>query len=486
MVAVLPLLLSALNFTPQKLAVDGRVIWVDAGDFNKDGGPDLVVAFRRGNEPDTKRFVAFFYQQPDGHYPERPNEERPVPADAGIATVSDCDGDGVAEVVFMTAQGLSGYFAPGGKLSGSLTEMVKAESAAMFPEIEDLPVWDLCADYHKKGREVALWDTGSLSFYRSEGGKWTLIDKLKIPPQAWMDSLASGTFRGAPSNRDLSISTAFVFPELTVGDYEGDGKPDLYVNQEDSLRIYGSTADGKYSPTPTVALHFQIRTQEERNRRSAFVNGMAVDLNNDKRTDFVLNKVAGGLASMKTETHIHLNKTGFRKAPDQEIKRNGFSAMASFVDLDSDGMPELIEPYSDVGLVTLARAMVSKKMSIDWLVTKNVDGTFETKKASELSITFGLDFSGGPFFKGPFPRFQFDFDGDGLKDFLASPDGEQLHVYLGKKGSFFEGDPALKINVDVSPFTSPFVDAKRNKVHVVSFFRDFPGKEGKIVVLINE
>ena len=392
------LVLGALNFTPQKLSVDGRVIWVDAGDFNKDGAPDLVVAFRSGNEPDTKRFVAFFYQQPDGHYSEKANEERPVPPDAAIAAVSDCDGDSVSEVVFMTAQGLSGYFAPGGKLAAGLTEMVKAETATMFPEIEDLPVWDLCADYHRKGREIALWDTGTLAFYRAEGAKWSLVDKLKVTPQAWIDSLASGFFRGAGSNRDLSISAAYVFPEITVGDYEGDGKPDLYVIQEETLRIYGAsggaTGDGHYSPTPTVVLNFSIRTQEERNRRGAFVNAMALDLNGDKRTDFVLNKVSGGLASMKSETAIHLNKSGFRKAPDQEVKRSGFSALVQFVDLNGDGLPEMIEPYSDVGLVTLARAMVSKTMSVDWLITKNEGGTFNTKASTEMSISFGLDFSG--------------------------------------------------------------------------------------------
>ncbi len=482
----LALAVTALTFTPQKLSVDGRVIWVDTGDFNKDGGPDLVVAFRRGSEPDTKRFLAFFYQQADGKYPERANEERPVPADAAIAAVSDCDGDGASEVVFLTSQGLSGYFAPGGALGQSVTEMVKAPTATQFPEIEDLPVWDLCSDYHKRGREVALWDTGTLAFYKFEGGKWAQIDKLKVPPQAWMDSLASGTFRGAGSNRDLSISASYVFPELTVGDYEGDGKPDLFVIQEDSLRVYGGTADGKYSPTPTVALSFSIRTLEERNRRGANVNGMAVDLNGDKRTDFVLNKVSGGLASMKTETHIHLNKTGFRKQPDQEIRRDGFSALIQFVDLDGDGLPEMIEPSSGVGLTMLARALVSKSMSIDWLFTKNENGTFNTKASTELSITFGLDFSGGPFFKGPFPRFTFDFDNDGLRDFLTSPDGQQLHVYLGKKENFFEGDPALKVKVDVSPFTSPFYDARRKKTHVVSFFRDMPGKENKIQVLLNE
>ncbi len=486
MFPLLGLLIAAnMSFTPQRLHVDGRVIWVDAGDFNRDGAPDLVSVFRRGVDPNTKRFVAFFYQQADGTYPEKPSEERPVPADAGIAAVADCDGDGGSEIVFMTARGVSAYTAPGGKVVAEPVEWIKAPTATLFPEIEDLPLWEMCGDFHRAGKpELALWEIGALTFYRMAGGKWQANERLEVPPVALHESMASGFFRGGPSNRDLSISAHYVFPELAIGDYDGDGRPDLFAIAEERLRIYSNTGD-RYAPSPTVMLDFSLRTNEERNRKNAYVSAQALDLNGDKKTDYVLNKVTGGLSSMRSETAIHLNKGGFSKKPDQLIKRNGFSGLAQFADLNRDGRPEIIEPYGEVGLVALARAMVSRALSVDWLVTQNTGGGFDLNTTAKITIKFGLDFSGGPIFKGPFPRVSHDFNGDGLLDFLASPDGEELHFYLGKHEGFFEPEPALKLKVEVSPWTAPFYDPKAKRVHVVSFFRDMAGKDSRIAVILN-
>jgi FG-GAP-like repeat len=479
------ILTAPLGFSTQRLAVDGRVVWVDAGDINRDGAADLVSVFRRGAEPDTKRFIGVFYQQADGRYPDKPSEERPVPADAAVATVADCDGDNVSEVVFLTSAGVSAYMSTGGKLSAAPVEWVKSATATYFPEPEDLPLWDMCGDFHKTGKpELAMWETGALSFHRFSGGKWQQNERLKMAPTTLIDSMASGFFRGASSNRDVSISALYIYPELAVGDYDGDGRADLFAIAEEHLRIYAGNGE-RYSETPTAVLDFNLRTTEERNLHKANVSAQALDINGDKKTDFVLNKVAGGLSSMKSETAIHINKGGFSKKPDKLVKRNGFSALTQFADLDRDGRPEMIEPYADVGLVTLARAMVSKAISVDWLVTKNHDGVFDSEHpTSKIPIRFGLDFSGGPIFKGPFPRISHDFDGDGLLDFLASPDGEQLEVYLGKKEGFFDSEPAVKVKVEVSPFTTPFYDAKAKKTHVVTFFRDVAGKEGRIVVML--
>jgi len=482
---LLALALTGLDFTPQRLNVEGRVMWVEASDLNSDGGPDLVAMFRKnGNE--AHRFLAVFMQQADGRYPEKPNEVRTVPDDASVATVADCDGDGAGEIVFMTSSGISAITVVQGKLSATPVEWVKAQSATLFSDKDALPLWALCGDWHKNGgHEIALWGTGTLSFYRASApGQFALVDRLRAAPRATNTSQPSGTFRGTGVQRDLSIATTYTYPELIVGDYQGDGKADLFLSSEEKLRIY--VGDGtKYAERPSVALDFNFRTPEERNRRNGSIAAQALDLNGDGKTDYVMNKVTGSINALKSETAVHLNKGGFSKKPDQLIKREGFSALAQFADLNGDGRLEMIEAHSDIGILGLARVLVSRKVTVDALITQNTGGIFDLENTAKFDITFALDFGGGPVLRGPIPHLSQDIDGDGYLDFLASPDGETLQLFLGKKNASFNPAAALKLNVEISPYTAPFYDARAKRVHILSFFRDMDGKEGRILVLIH-
>ncbi len=477
-------LVGALSFTPQRLHVDGRIVWVEASDLDGDGGADLVAMFRRGGR-DSRRFLAVFIQKPDGRYPEKPNDVRQLPQDAAIATVADCDGNGSGEVVLMTASGITAFAIAGGKFSPEPLSWISAPTAAMFADRDNLPLWGLCGDFHRSHqRELALWGVGALSFYRAAGGKWTLVDTLRIAPEALTVTQPTGTFRGSAAQPDISLATTFRYPELSVGDYNGDGKADLFVFSEERLRIHGG--DGtRYSERPIASLDFEFRTIEEHNKRNTAVIAQALDLNGDGKTDYALNKVTGSLMSLRSETAIHLNEGGFTKKPSQLIKRDGFSVLAQFIDLNGDGRLEMIEGHSDIGILGVARALVSRKLTIDALVTQNHGGVFDLANTKKFNITLSFDFSGGPFLKGPIPHVSHDLDGDRALDFLSSPDGQTLQIFRGTKDATFDPDAALKLEVEISPFTAPFFDARSKRAHIVTFFRDMDGKEGRILVLLN-
>ncbi len=480
-IAALAVSAPALSFTNQQLAVDGRILWCDGRDLDGDGRADLVVVFRRGEEPNTRRFIAVYIQNTAGTYPEKANAEIALPKDAVFAQIEDLFGEGKASILLVTGKGASALRYANGALV--LSELVQAPTPSLFPEIEDLPVWHFASDWHKHGMELALFHAGNVTFYHREGGKFAAGETIALEPVTYVDAMG-GAFLGAWSNRNFSISVADVFPELVVGEYDGDGKPDLFAIQDDRLQVFLGEEGGHFSHDAKVALDFHMRTTEEHQRRNAFVAATVVDLNGDGKLDYVANKVSGGLQSMKSETRVHLNKGGFHKTADQVMKRDGFSAMVQFVDLDKDGRPEMIEPTAEIGLFALARAMVSKKLSVDWLVTPNKDGHFAPNEARRIPIVFGLDFSGGPIFRGPFPRFKTDFNGDGIPDFMSSADGSELSFYLGGNGSF-EAEPSVKVPLEVSPYTTSFVDPRTHRAQVLTFFRDMPGKEGKIVLLLN-
>jgi len=474
--------LGDLQFIEQQLNVSGRILWCEGRDVDGDKRADIACIVRRGNEPATQRVADFFLQQADGRYPDKPNAEVAIPAEAVFGQLEDLNGDGRAQLVLVTGHGVSSIAWNGSAMV--LSDVLKAQTASPFPEVEDLPEWHFVQDWHGTGaREIALFTVGSAQFFRRNGkGVFEPRETVQIKPMTYVDG-QGGAFQGAWSNKSSSITVSHVFPELVVGDYDGDKKPDLFALQDDRLLIFSGDGD-KFSAEPKVVLDFNMRTTEERQRRNAFIAATVIDLDGDGRLDYVANKVSGGLSSMHSETHVHLNKSGFRRTPDQMMKRDGFSAMVQFVDLDQDGLPEMIEPFADVGLITLARAMVSKKIGVDWKVTPNHGGAFAVKEERTIPLTFGLDFSGGPMFRGPFPRFRWDFNGDGLPDFMSSANGTELAFNLGQKGTF-EAEPSVKVNVEVSPYTAAFQDPRTKRAQVLTFFRDTPGKEGKIIVLLN-
>jgi len=474
-----------IQFDQQVMSVDGRVIWAEGADINGDGAADIVVVFRRGIEPATQRFVAVFYQQSNGKYHGTADEERVISEDTSFATVADINNDNKAEIVLVNAQGVSAYTFQQGKLSLQPEVLIQTETAAVFAEAEDLPEWQFVADWHKSGHtEIAVWQVGALQFYRmNKAGKFERFETLHIRPATWTDSDHARVFQAAFSNRNLSIALGYAFPELVVGDYDGSGHADLFVLEEDRVQIFGHKNGGHFSETPTVVLDFRIRTQEERHRKNSYIKSLVADLNGDGRSDYINNKITGGLASMSSETHVHLNQGGFRKAPDQIIKRDGFSGVIQLSDIEGDGRPELIEPFAEIGLITLARAMISKKLTVDWLVTPNHDGKFDVRGSHKLAIVFALDFSGGAPFKGFYPSAKYDFDGDGIPDFITSPEGKTLEVFLGSKKGLFSDEPSVQIGAELSPYTAIFVDQRTQKPNLLTYFRDIVGKEGRIVVL---
>lgn len=471
----------ALAFTEQRIEVPGRVLWADGVDGNGDKRADLVVVFRKGEEPTTKRAVAWFAQQEDGSFANKPSSLIVLKDDVSFAALADLDRDGRTEVVLVGGDEISSWSFG----AEQLVSLVKTQTATPFGENEDLPEASIVGDWHQSGdQELAVWRVGALQFFRRDGATYKALETISIPPNTYVDG-PSTAFRGPWSNRRYSMVVSHSFPALSVGHYDADKRPDLFVIDDDRLRVHPGQADGRFSPDAKVFLDFAVRQREEKERKNSFISAQLLDLNGDGMTDYVNNKVAGGLSSMSSETHVHLNRSGFRKQPDQVIKRDGFAAMIQLADLNGDGRPELIEPHANVGLVGLARAMVSKKMSVDWLITENTGGKFNASKTQSVPVVFSLDFSGGPMFKGPFPRFTHDFDGDGLIDFLTSPDGQQIQIYLGQKDDLIETDPAFHLDVEVSPYGTIFLDRSINKPHFVSYFRDYPGKDGTVVVLFN-
>ena len=76
-----------------------------------------------------------------------------------------------------------------------------------------------------------------------------------------------------------------------------------------------------------------------------------------------------------------------------------------------------------------------------------------------------------------------DFNKDGRLDFATASSGSNaIAIGLGKAGGGFESDPTLKSQIECSPFTSGYFDVRGKRSNILTYFRDIPGKENRIVI----
>jgi hypothetical protein len=284
-----------------------------------------------------------------------------------------------------------------------------------------------------------------------------------------------------PRLRNFTARVTYVVPELTSVDWDGDGKLDLCAVYEDVVQVHKGTGNG-FSSGASVRHLVSAKTDQEMSRNSAHVTVMVRDVDSDGVADLVVNKLSGGLGQMRAETVFYYGKKGGGfDPPAQVLKREGYAGAISFADMDGDGKPELVMPHVSVGLAEMARALVSKRMRVDWEVRKNRGRSFSTDADAVKEIDFVVDTSQLADIDGPFPQAGADFNGDGKGDFVAMNAPGQLGVWLGGGEKLLAESP--KVILHVQPSKQMLVsdlDGDR-RAEIVLFYK---GKEASSEVVV--
>jgi hypothetical protein len=428
------------GFTRQALEVPGSVLWVAHGELDGDGFTDLVVSYRRGSGPQAKRFLAIFFRGEKG-YPARPQLAYAAPERAAAFDLGDAVGDARDELVFLTSTGVFVQTFEGRKPTAP-TRLVAAPTLVSGPAEEDLIAWDFLRRIPGRPAPILMVPgrRGLRAYQRVEAGFEPWAD-LKLDLESYYDA-ESATYRrsgrGGASGRPYSFRVTTVVPNLEWVDQTGDGRVDLVTYYEDRVALFPQQADGSMAVAPSYRHWFKVLSADELESRDVHVSARVRDLDADGVADLVLGKIGGGVTTLATEVRLHrgLKGGGFEEAPAQVLKDSGFAALSDFVDVDGDGALEMIHPLSEVSVVSMSRALLSRTLNLDVRVRERGEGVFfEPKPVQVLETTYGLDLSVGAAIKGAAPIFGHDFDGDGTPDALLSDGGEALVLWSGKKGA---------------------------------------------------
>jgi hypothetical protein len=487
----------AVKFTRQELNVPGGILWMSTGDLDGDQKTDLVLSYRRGSGPRSQRFMAVFFRGEKG-YAQQPDVAIAAPKNAGIFDVGDAFGDAKDELIYLAPDGVYAQTFVDRKPSNP-TRVLTTPSLISSPEEDDLVVWDfLRTPARGEAPIMVVPGRSDLRIFKREGETWKPWSKVDIDQYSSYDAEIY-TFRrdrrGGSSGRPYAFRATTVVPLLDFIDQTGDGEMDLVTSYEDRVAVHPMLEDGTISARALQQMWFSVRSPNELETRDAGVSTTIVDLDRDGIADACVQKIAGGITTLATETHLYrgIKGGGFESKPAQSFKDEGFASLAGFVDVDGDGILEMLHPISSVSIVAISQMMLSKELSLGIRIRRASSEKplfFEKKEVQKLDTLFGLDLTVGATLRGAAPIFGYDFDGDGLKDVITSQGGDKMVLHRGiRKGNdIFQEEGHVTLSAPGTSTTIPIHPdvAKAGRPDLLLYYVDRADLAGKMYLFTVE
>jgi hypothetical protein len=343
---------------------------------------------------------------------------------ASLDLVRDLDGDGRGDVLLPTRDGLAVYLTTPQGLATSPVQRIQpyaGRKAASDPRRRWYPTPEVG---HVNGDELP-----DLIFFRGNAGSQ---DRIGV----WLGT-GGGRFRPLRDEpldchdhgSDLRKVTPHPdeYPWLTsvtaFRDIDGDRWAEAVVSVEQS-RGDGWRKEMKDAKKPISNYRFH-------------------DLTDDVRIE------ADPYFEMQVIGH---DMEGSFEDDDDADQRGSPFRLEQFVDLDADGLEDLVTITLDFSIFQVVKILATKKLGVGvhfHVFAQQADGSFHEVQDLDLSEKLKLDLNNLKI--GRFGQFAGDFDGDGRKDFVHLGRGTTITVHRGQPGCNYPAKPDLSIELDHEP-----------------------------------
>jgi hypothetical protein len=423
-------------------------------DLDGDGAKDLLLV--RGRE------VSIFLQKGGSYLPERPDQKFNFVDSAILWAHGDVDGDGRPEILFLTDQGVSYYKWENGRLSFIPKTLLAAQGASILKVAskDEIRHKDFYQDYDGDGiPDLLLPGDNCFLLYRGlKGGGFRPPDVLNMRPEVFIDA-------GGDSPTSQASST-YWYPQPVSGDFDGDGRRDIFVHQREQVSVFMQRPDGGYGPEPTLALPLQFTGElaEGRFKLDFQLPTKFADIDGDGLTDIVATHIG------RATTYVFRGKKGRRdlKTPDAVIKLPGISFLDFLVDLDGSGRLDLVLARTDrPGLWDIVKVLVTKEIPVEMLIFY-ADGTPSVyprapndRREIDIPLLFSSARRGIQIGTSAVITVLGDLTGDGVNDLVLRAGEKKLAVYAGIRGKGFTEEPSFEIPVasmDGYRFLEPYTE----------------------------
>ena len=224
---------------------------------------------------------------------------------------------------------------------------------------ETTPSWGKVV-HELDGREVlVLWSDGAYRLYETNGDE---VLTVKAPATG----VVEGTARAGGEGIDVTVKQ----PPLSMGDVDGDGSDELLLPGPTEVVVFGTNGDRS-----VIQLPQRIVAKEGDDER--WVTAVRFeDLDGDGKVDLLVSEMAGdGSFFASTAEVTWYRGTGTSFVTGSTLSTGTGSWEVYLRDIDADGDLDLLIPQVDIGVTSLARGLVSKRIPVQLsLYTNNGSG----------------------------------------------------------------------------------------------------------------
>ena len=252
------------------------------------------------------------------------------------------------------------------------------------------------------------------------------VAKYAVPPRAYHFS----SKESLPLEIPFWWRSSFWYPQIIPGTLDSAAKDKtLFFPWMDEVQMVPVESGAKVKN-----FYFEKLSEAEREDGQTHVVMRALDLNQDGRTDFLLNKFKGAAASLTAETTIHLTTSaGQIEKKGLKIEPEGNRAAGAIpIDLNLDGKMELAVASSQFDAWAIAKALLQRQVKVTFgFYFFHGDGYRFKQPDFTRDISFGFDLSDLDI-EGILPTLEGDFNGDRYPDVLYAKNRRALTVLIQK------------------------------------------------------
>jgi hypothetical protein len=424
-------------FSVQMIESVGRTVTAELADVDGDGRTDVVQAVTFGMPPTERRVLRIYAQDAEGAIPSRPTIEFPIPSQSAAYELKDVLPEPGVEILLLRPRGIAILAVnrdENGALGVETTEALLPTQRTIGVQSDERGLDWLSMSTDDLGPEPVLIAPGlSETFLFSPQGELL----------AALESGSRANYFLEPPGFMLSESDIQIFldaPRISVGDCNGDGRPDVLAALRHEVLLFHGREEGGFDSAPSMRIPLHRISVEDHIRGSGAVRTSGSDIDGDGLLDLILSETTGGLMDANTNTYIFFNRgSGWNlKAPDYTFESSSVLGADQLADVDSDGKLELFRVQIPISVFELIEIFVTAAFDANLSVyglerlAQGAEPVEDSDPWFQVKLGVPLDFeTSRP--AGFVPTVEHDFNGDGFLDYISSTDGTELEVFIGSR-----------------------------------------------------